>query len=169
MPTENRSSTEMVSVPRDLAEEINSALYDHDLKGLTVRLQELLDKPELHQGDPVTLPACIAKLGMSHDWDQGYADGWKGCLEEAAKLGPLYTHPAPAVASSKTRSTSVPRSSASPRPSAFATPRPRRSNCSKREPNPSPYNSSPPAIPSDQQHEARHQEADRRVSERSLA
>lgn len=98
MPTENRSSnTEMVSVPRDLAEEINSALYDHDLKGLTVRLQELLDKPEPHQGDPVTLPACIAKLGMSHDWDQGYADGWKGCLEEAAKLGPLFTRPAPAV------------------------------------------------------------------------
>lgn len=57
------------------------------------RLRAQLAKPvEQHQGEPVTLPACITKLSMSHDWDQGYADGWKGCLEEAAKLGPLYIH-----------------------------------------------------------------------------
>lgn len=43
---------------------------------------------------PVTLPACKAKLSLSHDWDQGHSEGWKACLDETAKLGPLYTRPA---------------------------------------------------------------------------
>lgn len=47
---------------------------------------------EQHQGEPVALPSCKAKLSMSHDWDQGHSDGWKDCLEEISKLGPLYTH-----------------------------------------------------------------------------
>lgn len=49
---------------------------------------------EQHQGEPVSLPACKARLSESHDWDQGYRGGWKACLDEIAKLGPLYTRPA---------------------------------------------------------------------------
>nr|NLU60462.1 hypothetical protein [Pseudomonas sp. BIGb0427] len=56
-------------------------------------LRDKVDQPAAqHQGEPVALPTCKAKLSMSHDWDQGYSDGWKGCLEEVAKLGPFYTH-----------------------------------------------------------------------------
>lgn len=93
MPTENRSSnTEMGSVPRNLAEEINSALYDHDLNGLTVRLQELLDRPEQHQGDPVLLPMRRSWSGIAGWRDQAEIKAWNACLDEIAKLGPLYTH-----------------------------------------------------------------------------
>ena len=50
-----------------------------------------------HQGEPVALPAYkLARTHNSHDWDQGHRDGWKDYADEIAKLGPLYTHPAPA-------------------------------------------------------------------------
>lgn len=48
---------------------------------------------EQHHGEPVTLPVCKAKLTMSHDWDQGYSEGWSDYHAEIAKLGPLYTRP----------------------------------------------------------------------------
>jgi len=51
---------------------------------------------EQHQGEPVVLPACKSKLSMSHDWDTGHLDGWNACLDEIAKLGPLYAHAEPA-------------------------------------------------------------------------
>lgn len=91
------SKNEMVSVPRELAEEIISALYDHDLNGLTVRLQELLDRPEQHQGEPVLLPMRRSWSGIAGWRDQAEIKAWNACLDEIAKLGPLYTHPAPAV------------------------------------------------------------------------
>ncbi|MBT9234253.1 hypothetical protein KKQ11_00255 [Pseudomonas sp. MG-2] len=53
---------------------------------------------EQHQGEPVALPSCNAKLSDSHDWDQGYRGGWRACLDEIAKLGPLYTHADPGEA-----------------------------------------------------------------------
>ena len=51
----------------------------------------LTGEVEQHPGEPVVLPVCKAKLSMGHDWDQGYADGWRTCLDEIGKLGPLYT------------------------------------------------------------------------------
>ena len=42
------------------------------------------------------LPACQAKLSLKHDWYQSYSEGWKACLDEATKLGPLYTYRAAA-------------------------------------------------------------------------
>ncbi|MBC3485719.1 hypothetical protein HU750_08545 [Pseudomonas sp. SWRI50] len=50
---------------------------------------------EQYPGEPVALPACKAKLSAGHDWDQGYTDGWRACLDEIAKIGPLYTHADP--------------------------------------------------------------------------
>ena len=53
-------------------------------------LKDEIERIEAGQ-QPVTFPSCKAKLSVSHDWDQGYFDGWKACVEEAEKLGPLYT------------------------------------------------------------------------------
>ncbi|AXF52825.1 MAG: hypothetical protein [Podoviridae sp. ctdb7] len=100
MPTENRSSNteQMVSVPRELVENVALGLERIGSgRNWVDELRALLAQPAAqHQGEPVTLPACKAKLSMSHDWDQGYAAGWSACLDEIAKLGPLYTHADPA-------------------------------------------------------------------------
>lgn len=47
------------------------------------------------QGEPVALPA--RKHHVRADYSQDIlAEGWNGCLDEIAKLGPLYTHADPA-------------------------------------------------------------------------
>lgn len=51
-------------------------------------------KAEHHQGEPVTLPARMDAPPLSGNL-RGY--GWNACLDEIAKLGPLYTQPAPGV------------------------------------------------------------------------
>ncbi len=58
-------------------------------------LRALLAQPaEQHQGEPVVLPA--RKHGIHADYSQNpLADGWNACLDEIAKLGPLYTHADP--------------------------------------------------------------------------
>ncbi|WP_225785950.1 hypothetical protein [Pseudomonas sp. Marseille-P9655] len=45
-----------------------------------------------HQGEPVPLPANM----HPHDFDnlpEAHCNGWNACLEEIAKLGPLYSRP----------------------------------------------------------------------------
>lgn len=70
----------------------------YDPHGPDVVMATAYDELLTHQLQrrPVTLPAYEAKLSSSHDWDQGYSDGWKACLEEVTKLGPLYTQADPA-------------------------------------------------------------------------
>ncbi|MBM5460249.1 hypothetical protein H8F21_22045 [Pseudomonas sp. P66] len=48
-----------------------------------------------HQGEPVALPERKNHVhqGLSHT--DAKADGWNACLDEIAKLGPLYTHADP--------------------------------------------------------------------------
>lgn len=54
----------------------------------------LAQSAEQHQGEPVVLPA--RKHGIHADYSQNpLADGWNACLDEIAKLGPLYTHADP--------------------------------------------------------------------------
>lgn len=51
-------------------------------------------KPAMHQGEPVALPAAM----HPHDFDnlpEAHCDGWNACLDEIAKLEPLYTHADP--------------------------------------------------------------------------
>ncbi|QDC04738.1 DUF3450 domain-containing protein [Pseudomonas sp. SWI7] len=49
---------------------------------------------EQHQGEPVTLPARKDPTqGWAVPGGVAKADGWNACLDEIAKLGPLYTHP----------------------------------------------------------------------------
>ncbi|PPB14679.1 hypothetical protein HV87_08070 [Pseudomonas aeruginosa] len=66
----------------------------YDPHGPDVVMAAAYDELLAHQLQrrPVTLPAYEAKLSSSHDWDQGYSDGWKACLEEVTKLGPLYIY-----------------------------------------------------------------------------
>ena len=46
-----------------------------------------------HQGEPVTLPARKDPTqGWAVPGGVAKADGWNACLDEIAKLGPLYTH-----------------------------------------------------------------------------
>lgn len=59
-------------------------------------LRALLSQPaEQHQGEPVALPAykeiVIGRNSEADTWSRG----WNACLDEIAKLGPLYTHADP--------------------------------------------------------------------------
>lgn len=105
MPTENRSSnTEVVSVPRELTQMAADAIDDLLADGTSAvsaaawvdvsqQLRALLAQPaEQHQGEPVAMPERL-DAPYPH---AGYPGGWNACLDEIAKLGPLYTHPAPA-------------------------------------------------------------------------
>lgn len=49
-----------------------------------------------HQGYPVTLPARKSYEESFSVHGQGHIQGWNACLDELAKLGPLYTHADPA-------------------------------------------------------------------------
>lgn len=57
---------------------------------------EVFSRPvEQHQGEPVELPE---RKGAHLRYDTlmpTFSKGWNACLDEIAKLGPLYTHPAP--------------------------------------------------------------------------
>ena len=105
MPTENRSSNteQMVSVPRELLERAKQFTFDLLWPGkLRDDLQAVLAQPaDQHQGEPVALPArksipdqATFAGGNSYYtkcFDQ--ARSWNACLDEIARLGPLYTHP----------------------------------------------------------------------------
>lgn len=85
------SNNQMVSVPRALLERIKETcmftmlLEDYD------NLRVALGNPaEQHQGEPVKLP----ERKTDHLSDSVH--GWNACLDEIAKLGPLYTHAGPA-------------------------------------------------------------------------
>ncbi|WP_433886914.1 hypothetical protein [Pseudomonas vranovensis] len=46
-----------------------------------------------HQGEPVALPARLPmRSPEDRNLPKGHAGGWNACLDEIAKLGPLYTH-----------------------------------------------------------------------------
>jgi hypothetical protein len=74
---------------------------------LNARDEEIarLSKPaEKHHGEPVALPERrelkLPPEGENTDtgsFERGWLRGWNACLDEIAKLGPLFTHPAPAV------------------------------------------------------------------------
>lgn len=59
------------------------------------QLRAILDQPaEQHQGEPVALPA---RKDPTEAWaipvGVHKAEGWNACLDEIAKLGPLYSRP----------------------------------------------------------------------------
>ena len=99
MPTENRSSNteQMVSVPREWVENYAGLLEERCAYEVSERVQAVLAQPaEQRQGEPVALSA--RKDTTQHWAEPGgvhKAEGWNAYHEELARLGPLYTHPAP--------------------------------------------------------------------------
>lgn len=104
------SNNQMVSVPRTLDEVLAELPESYSRDDVAYGWHECLDnmpcpKPaEQHQGEPVTLPgrttdteSCcemLRRLGLYGDvnvWNAGKI--WNACLDELAKLGPLYTRP----------------------------------------------------------------------------
>lgn len=86
-------SNEFVMVPRELAEEINAALTLSGYVSLPRGLQVAMANPaEQHQDEPVALPERKAITAHGLTALDSEAEGWNACLDEIAKLGPLYTH-----------------------------------------------------------------------------
>lgn len=53
---------------------------------------EVFGSAEQHQGEPVTLPMRRSWSGIASWRQQAEVKAWNACLDEIAKLGPLYTH-----------------------------------------------------------------------------
>lgn len=104
------NAEKMVMVPRELLERIEASLNRHmaghapmripvdqtdsDLVREEVRM--VLAKPaQQHQVEPVALPARKNPSAYPLPMDAARGYGWNACLDEIAKLGPLYAHPAP--------------------------------------------------------------------------
>lgn len=100
MTTENRSSnTEMVSAkvcgytPGQSQVELRLD-QDRPLPAWLELGESITIRPaEQHQGEPVALPARKPWHGLLATADNLRGEGWNACLEEVAKLGPLYTRP----------------------------------------------------------------------------
>lgn len=98
MPKENRSSnTEMVSVPRHWAQEtVNAGAGECVSRSDIALLSEALSQPaQQHQGEPVVLPARKAHKKGNSPMQNAKNSAWNACLDDIAKLGPLYTHADP--------------------------------------------------------------------------
>lgn len=121
MPTENRSSnTEMVSdllpcpfcgekpqITKHHREDIYSFMHRCPVLGpiswgfredpqAHVEKWNARAQPAQHQGEPVALPGRKSYEESFSVHGQGQIMGWNAYHDEIAKLGPLYTHPAPA-------------------------------------------------------------------------
>ncbi|WP_409264680.1 hypothetical protein [Pseudomonas sp. KCJK9000] len=98
MPTENRSSnTEMVSVKRELVEQAMQPCFEAGFGIPHDALRDVLAKPaQQHQCEPVALPARKAHKKGNSPMQNAKNSAWNACLDEIAKLGPLYTHADPA-------------------------------------------------------------------------
>lgn len=112
MPTENRSSnTEMVSVPRELLERLDLGKNTATALSALPELRAILALPaEQSQGEPVALPA---RKDPKRQWHVvggvARAEGWNACLDEIAKLGPLYTRADPGEVERLTEELSIAR------------------------------------------------------------
>jgi len=89
-----------------LNDAIARALTGTEWGGDRKRISELLAPllSSLHQGEPVALPERktedapgwrLHDGSWNHDYDSeaGHAEGWNACLDEIAKLGPLFSRP----------------------------------------------------------------------------
>lgn len=105
MPTENRSSnTEMVSA---LKKAFTTAESGNGEYRIVMKFQSLADMQDCHhkltlalsglteqnQSDPVALPDRKTVTAGLLSESNTHNRGWNACLDEIAKLGPLYTRP----------------------------------------------------------------------------
>ena len=93
------NAEKMVMVPRQILQRAIDQLSVCSGPGPANRAQELravLDAPaQQHQGEPVVLPGRRVQLKSFTGKGLAELRAWNACLDEIAKLGPLYAHPAP--------------------------------------------------------------------------
>lgn len=85
---------DMVSLPRELAETFERSKSPPPAWAVE-RLRAILDaQAEQRQGEPLALPKYLDTEQMD-GYQSPYNRGWNACLDEIAKLGPLYAHADP--------------------------------------------------------------------------
>ncbi|WP_342649142.1 hypothetical protein [Pseudomonas sp. REB1044] len=77
---------------RDLA---MAAIDAAQCKAPEIALSDVLPAQQ-HQGEPVALPVRKTHKKGNSPMQNAKNSAWNACLDEITKLGPLYTHPAPA-------------------------------------------------------------------------
>lgn len=92
------STNRMISVPRTLDEVLAELPGGYSRDDVAYGWHECLDNMPATQpqGEPVTLPMRRSWSGIAGWKDQAEIKAWNACLDEIAKLGPLYTHVDPA-------------------------------------------------------------------------
>ena len=89
------NNEQMVSVPRAEIEAAAERFARAQIFDFSSKLRALLAQPAAqHQGEPVALPARRKETG-DEEYDERNRpaiDAWNACLDEIAKLGPLYPH-----------------------------------------------------------------------------
>lgn len=98
------NDVKMVSFPRELSDDLAEliATQARVCGGGAYEIWEAIcngfGKPaEQHQAEPVVLPARLPqRLPQGRNLPKGYAEAWNACLDEVAKLGPLYPYADPA-------------------------------------------------------------------------
>lgn len=90
------SNEQMIRIPSTLAESAFDAFASVGMHEQLDALNAILEQPaEQHQGEPVALPERKAITAYGLTALDSEAEGWNACLDEIAKLGPLYTHADP--------------------------------------------------------------------------
>lgn len=93
------SKNDMVMVPRTSLEDVLSIDVARTTAALDSFRAALNQPAQQHQREPVTLPVRKHETGdVEYDERNGAAiDAWNACLDEIAKLGPLYGRPVQAA------------------------------------------------------------------------
>lgn len=88
------SKNDMVMVPREWLENTIGAGPGEPICRSDIELLKAALADDQHQGEPVALPARkhIASPPQAYT-QRGHDIGWNACLDEIAKLGPLYSRP----------------------------------------------------------------------------
>ena len=88
------SNNQMVRVPREPTREMLAAA--REVNGIFPAWRAMVDAApaEQNQGEPVALPARKLWNGLLPTADNLKGEGYNACIDELAKLGPLYTRPA---------------------------------------------------------------------------
>ncbi|WHL27809.1 hypothetical protein QJS63_26520 [Pseudomonas juntendi] len=85
----------MVSVPREAVVQAADLLQEYNKCSIARDLRAILAQPaEQHEAEPVALPARKSQpTELSDVFVDANNEGWNACLDEIAKLGPLYSRP----------------------------------------------------------------------------
>ncbi|MCE1114157.1 MULTISPECIES: hypothetical protein [Pseudomonas] len=91
------NTNQMLCVPRELLEQALDAAAAVGMQDVADELDRILTPTAKQHGvGPVALPARMPTGNITephHPWAPGVREGWNKCLDEVAKLGPLFARP----------------------------------------------------------------------------